>query len=143
MLNFTLMQYIRAIPPTSPERAWTAGRQTEHDQRVLGSPPFRRCPPSAASMTSNIPDALIVSVYGFHNILLLKIENCRTTLPCLYISIQACHVIRLNIFMFSECIACVLLLHLPFNISPHYYLFLLPCLSLSSHNLREWIIPQD
>ena len=64
--------YIRAIPPTSPERAWTAGRQTERDQRILGSPPSRRRPPSAASMASNIPNALIVSGYGFHNILLLK-----------------------------------------------------------------------
>ena len=66
-----LMKYDRASPPTSPEQAWTAGRQAERDQRVLGSPPSRRRPPSAASMASSISNALIVSGHGFQNILLL------------------------------------------------------------------------
>ena len=59
---------IRASPPTSPQHAWAAGRQAERDQCVLGSPPSCRRPPSAASMASNIPNALIVSGHGFVNI---------------------------------------------------------------------------
>ena len=53
----------RSTPPTSPQRAQSATRQTERDQRQLGSPPSRRYPHSAMQPPANIPAALMVSLF--------------------------------------------------------------------------------
>ena len=60
---------VRATPPTSPQRAWSSGRQAERAQRELGSPPSRRQPRPTAPM-SNMPVALIVSFYHMYIIII-------------------------------------------------------------------------
>ena len=52
----------RASPPTSPQRAQSAGRQAERDQHVMGSPPSRRQPHPPITLPPNAPSALLVSV---------------------------------------------------------------------------------
>ncbi|KAI6096420.1 hypothetical protein EDD16DRAFT_1528037 [Pisolithus croceorrhizus] len=49
----------RATPPTSPQRARDATRQSERDQRTLGSPPQRRYPQAAAPPPPGLPQALL------------------------------------------------------------------------------------
>ena len=52
-----------STPPTSPQRAQNAARQAERDQRLLGSPPFRRPPyPQPPSPPRNAPAAFLVSI---------------------------------------------------------------------------------
>jgi len=51
----------RASPPSSPQRAQSAGRQAEHDQRVMGSPPSRR-QPHPPIIPPNAPSTSWVSV---------------------------------------------------------------------------------
>ncbi|KAI6020640.1 hypothetical protein BKA83DRAFT_4126610 [Pisolithus microcarpus] len=48
-----------ATPPTSPERACDATRQSEHDQHTLGSPPQRRYPQAVAQPPPDLPQALL------------------------------------------------------------------------------------
>lgn len=51
----------RSSPPTSPQRAQSAARQAERDQRQLGSPPSRRRPHFPVQAPLNMPAALVVS----------------------------------------------------------------------------------
>ena len=53
----------RPTPPTSPQRAQNAARQAERDQRQLGSPPSRRHPRPVMQPPSNMPVALMVSLF--------------------------------------------------------------------------------
>lgn len=45
---------IRSSPPTSPQRAQSAARQAERDQRLLGSPPSRRAAVQNVSSTAMV-----------------------------------------------------------------------------------------
>ena len=56
---------IRSTPPTSPQRVQNAAHQAERDQRQLGSPPSRRYPRPAMQSPSNMPAALMVSLFLF------------------------------------------------------------------------------
>ena len=61
-------------PPTSPQRAWNAGREAERNQRVLGSPPSRRYPSPTVQMSPQMSAALMVCWYTkFIDIKLIKL----------------------------------------------------------------------
>ncbi|KIJ08898.1 hypothetical protein PAXINDRAFT_18006 [Paxillus involutus ATCC 200175] len=57
--NRNNLQIHRATPPTSPQRAQSAARQAERDQRIMGSPPFWRQPRAPIVLPPNAPPGLM------------------------------------------------------------------------------------